>query len=162
MKNPVTAEMALERLECLCARSEQCTSEIVQKLYKWGVRGAEAMAVVDKLVANRFVDDQRFASAFVRDKYRFARWGRNKIVSHLIQKRIPRNIINNAVAEIDAREYAMTAFALIEAKLRTLPMDMSRTDLRMRLLRFGVGRGYESQLIIKILDSERLWLSRQA
>lgn len=156
-KQPMSADAALARLEELCARSEQSSHDLRQKLVRWGVEPAAAEEVMASLIDRRFVDDARFARAYVRDKYRFDRWGRMKIVSGLIAKRINREIIDEALQEIDVREYARNCFRLLQAKLRQLPDGLERYEQRQRLLRFGAGRGYEAALIVKILDMEKLW-----
>lgn len=157
MKKQIGAADALARLEALCARSEQCSHEVTQKLWKWGICGDAAKEILDRLVDGRYVDDRRYAESFVRDKYRFARWGRVKIRMSLVAKRISRDVIDEAMTAIDVREYASMAYRTVSAKLRQLPADMPRAEMRARLLRFAMGRGYETALIIKILDSQRLW-----
>lgn len=157
MKRALTPAEATERLEILCARSEQCTSDLRRKLYNWGITSGASDKIIEQLECDRYVDDTRFAKAYVRDKYLFSGWGRMKITAGLIAKRIPRHIIDDAMLEIDARTYAMNAFKAIRNKLRSLPADMPRHDSRTRLMRFAISRGYETQLIIRILDSQRLW-----
>lgn len=158
-KKPMKPEAATLRLEDLCARSEQCTSDLRRKLSGWEISSSDSDSIIRHLSENRFVDDSRFARAFVRDRYRFAGWGRQKIISGLYAKRIAKDTIDDALTEIDVRLYASIAFKAIAARLRQLPEDMDRRDKRMRLMRFAAGRGYEVSLIIKILESERLWAS---
>lgn len=157
MKKRIGTADALARLEALCARSEQCSYEITQRLWRWGICGDAADEILDMLTDGRYVDDSRYAESFVRDKYRFARWGRVKIRMSLAAKRIPRDVIDEAMSAIDSREYVSMAYRTVCAKLRQLPADMSRAEMRARLLRFAMGRGYESALIVRILDSRRLW-----
>lgn len=159
IKKPMKPEAATLRLEDLCARSEQCSSDLRRKLSGWGISSSDSDSIMRHLSENRFVDDSRFARAFVRDRYRFAGWGRRKIISGLYAKRIAKGMIDDAMAEIDVRQYASIAFKAIAARLRQLPEDMDPRDKRMRLMRFAAGRGYEVALIIKILESERLWTS---
>lgn len=153
----MTPDKALERLQTLCARSEQCSSDLRKKLSKWGVTGRDADNIISDLEKSRYLDDARFAVSYVRDKYRFAGWGRHKIISGLLVKRIPRQYIDDALAEIDLKEYAGIAFNALAGKLRTL----DRTDMKVcreKLLRFGVSRGYETSLVLRIIQSKRLWL----
>lgn len=157
MKKPISKDAAILRLESLCARSEQCTYEIEEKLKKWGVSPIDSAKITSHLADLGFVNDARFANAYTNDKYRFARWGRHKIHTGLIAKRISKDIIADALSSINNREYANIAFDLIAAKLHTLPDSLTQFEKRQRLLRFGIGRGYESALIIKILNSNRLW-----
>ncbi len=157
MKNKVSADAAVARLEALCARSEQCSADCLAKMKRWGLSDSDAAAILRDLVRHRFVDDLRFARAYVRDKYLFARWGRRKIMSGLYAKRIPTPIIRQALDEIDIRQYAAVAFRLLAAKKKQLPVDLALFDVRRRLLAFGASRGFETSLILKILDSSKLW-----
>lgn len=158
-KKPIKPEAAILRLEDLCARSEQCSFDIQRKLFIWGLSKSDSEKIIDHLIENRFLDDSRFARAYIRDKYRFSGWGRRKIITSLYSKHINKNIIDNALSEIDIKEYVTIAFRIISSKLRQLPDEMKRTEKRQRLMRFAASRGYEITLIIRILDSERLWQS---
>lgn len=159
MKKPMSAEQATIRLEELCARSEQCTQEVREKLRKWGIGQHDSDVIVRHLTERHFIDDLRYATAYVRDKYRFSKWGRRKIYQGLAQKRIARDLADEAMDEIDLREYANIAFNSIRLKLRSLPDTLTIQEKREKLLRFGIGRGYETSLLLKILNSEKLWES---
>ncbi len=149
-------EAALVRLEELCARSEQCSNDIRNKLFRWNVEPPYE-PVIDSLVDRGYVSDERFARAFTRDKYRFDRWGRIKIARALAAKRIGRDLINSALEEIDVKEYARNCHSLLQAKIKTLPGDSDPYIRRQKLLRFAAGRGYEPSLILRLLDSDRIW-----
>lgn len=148
-RRPLTPENALVRLESLCARAEHCTFEMATKLRGWGITGYEAEKIIDRLVDNRFVDDERFARSFVRDRYRFSGYGRRKIALGLIAKRIPRDIIDSAMEEIDEDIYFENLRRLIDRKASGL--DTSLFDDRNKLYRYGIGRGYESALVAKAI-----------
>lgn len=154
-------QAALMRLEDLCARSEQCSSDLRRKLSQWGISSADADSIISQLTDNRFLDDSRFARAYARDRYLYAKWGRRKIITGLYAKRIDKSTIEDALEEIDMRRYAAIAFKTIASKLRQLPDEMTGFEKRQRLIRFAVGRGYEISLISRILESSRLWQSSQ-
>lgn len=156
MKKNISPDMALERLEDLCARSEQCTADLRSRLYRWGVPGQAAAHVIEQLENGRFVDDERFARAYVRDKYRFSRWGRRKIAAGLAAKRIPRHMISDALGEIDDEEYHAIMVAVLQAKARSMD-DAVSYENRMKLLRFGASRGFEPGELAKIINSGELW-----
>lgn len=116
--------------------------------------------MIASLEESGLIDNRRFARAYVHSKAEYSGWGRLKIRSGLIAKRIDRDIIESALnEEIDARDYTIGAFKAIRSKLRSLPADMPPRDAKARLMRFGASRGYEASLIIKILSSPRLWNS---
>lgn len=148
-RKPLRPEAAMIRLEELCARSEQCVSELRRKLAGWQIEPDDADAIIRSLKTRRYVDDARYAAAFVRDKYRFARWGRRKIHMALRQKRIAEDLIDEALGNIDEQEYAEILGHILKAKARTLDMDVYED--RMKLFRFALARGFEPDLIKKLM-----------
>lgn len=159
MKKELSASAAVARLEELCARSEQCSYDLRQKLRRWGVAESHD-DIIDRLIDARFVDDERFARAYVRDKYRFERWGRMKIARGLAAKRIARPTIEAAFGEIDPKEYARNCYRCLAAKLRKEPADAPSYETRQRMLRFGLQRGYEPSLMLRLIENPRLWDGR--
>lgn len=157
MKKPLNPDEARARLEALCSRSEQCSADALHKLASWGIYGDTAGEIIDSLIDRRYIDDARFARAFTSDKYRFAGWGRHKIRSALISRHIPSQTIDDSLATIDSRTYQTRAFEAFRSKIRQL----DRSDVekcREKLIRFGMSRGYETSLILRIINSRRLWL----
>lgn len=156
-RTPISAAKALDRLETLCARSEQCTFDLRRKLYRWGVGQRDADRIVASLERNRFVDDARFAHAYVLEKVRCSRWGRVKVRVGLLAKRIDRDIIDEAMEEeIDEREYRDNLLEVMRAKRRTVE-DADSYEGKTRLFRYGISRGYESAEVVKVLKGEALW-----
>lgn len=149
---PITPAKALARLQDLCARAEISTGEALDKLRRWGIGGARAVEVVQRLVDDRFIDDERFARAFVRDKYLYSRWGRIKIRQALRLKRVPADYIDAALEEeIDPETYAAGLAGLLRAKLRSLSADDDAYTISGKLLRFAAGRGFEPALVMSVI-----------
>lgn len=149
----VDPETALDRLESLCARSEQCSFDVMRKMATWGISRDQAEKIVMQLENGGFIDDGRYAEAYVRDKYRFARWGRNKIRLGLVAKKISRSDIDNALMAIDQAEYRTIMLQVLKAKSRSLPEDMAGTfEGKNKLIRFAAGRGYELDLILSAVS----------
>lgn len=152
MKKKITPEQALSRLQTLCAASEQCSFDIRRKISRFGLSAAEADTIIETLEKDLYIDDERYAGAFVRDSYRFSRWGKIRIAKALAMKKIPRHIISAALdKEIDPEEYKSIAEQLILAKARSLD-NPSSYENKARLYRFAAYRGYESALIMAILS----------
>jgi regulatory protein len=129
-----------DRLRGLCSRREYCVTDVRQKALK-ALEGDEAAAarVVETLVAEKYVDDLRYASAFARDKASIQGWGEVKIRYMLSAKRISREVIDQALAEIDSDRASSKLFKLLETKHKSLRDD---PQCRLKLLRFALGRGY--------------------
>ena len=156
-KKKMKPQVALMRLEALCAQSEQCSCDVRQKLYRWGVSSSDSEKIVKQLIDNRFIDDERFAIAYCRDKYRFNHWGRVKIVYGLRAKRISSAHIQKAVTAIDAEEYSDILENLIRSKAKTIK-DVDSYEGRTKLFRYAVSRGFESELIANIIKDRSQWL----
>lgn len=155
-KKRISEEVALQRLETLCAAGEHCRHELTEKLHKWGVTAQEATRILESLEQRRFVDDSRFASAFVRDKLLYNHWGKIKISLALRAKRIDPDIIDEALDEIDSEEYEEVAREFLAAKARTVK-EGNCYDGRSRLYRHGLSRGFESPLVARIVKAASTW-----
>ena len=149
-RKPISAATALSRLEALCSRSEQCTGEARKKLANWGIGYNDTENIIRSLVERRFIDDRRFCRAFVRDKLMLSHWGRRKITLSLIQKRLDRDIIAEAMDNIDETEYRAILKKIVLAKAKTI-VDAETYDGRTRLFRFAISRGFEPALVSQII-----------
>lgn len=140
-----------DRLRGLCSRREYCVEDIRQKALKL-LDGDAALAaeVVGTLVKERYVDDLRYASAFARDKSSIQGWGEVKIRYMLSAKKISRDIIDQALAEIDQSRASSRLEKLLEAKYRSLRED---PQCRLKLLRFALGRGYSYDEVNATINS---------
>lgn len=156
IKRPITTEAAIERAEALCARAEYSEAEIMKKLTSWGLPSRRAGEIVNGLVDSGFIDNRRFARAFVSDKVELARWGRRKISLSLYQRGIDRDIINEAIEAIDERAYRRNILELVKAKGKSID-DPSGYEGKSKILRFMMSRGFESGPVIKILNKPGLW-----
>lgn len=140
----MTKDAALLRMADLCARSEQCASEIITKLRAKGLAADDIRDIVDNLTARGFIDEYRYARSLARDKVRFAGWGRMKIRAALAAKRVSSGAIAEAMGEIDPQDYA-DALARV-ARSKASGLDLTQYDDRMRLLRQLASRGFEIDL----------------
>lgn len=148
----VTPEQALIKLEEACARAERSSGEVREKLWKWGITGSVAESIIDRLIDGRFVDDARFARAFVYDKVKFAFWGRRKISAALYAKRIPSSLIREALDTIDEDLYRANFDHIILRKAASLGDLTSRQDVS-KLLRFALSRGYEPDMVYEAIQN---------
>lgn len=155
-KKKISEETALQRLESLCAAGEHCRHELLEKLRKWGMFPDECDRILDSLGKRRFFDDSRFASAFVRDKLLYNKWGRMKISIALKAKRIPAEVIDEAFDGIDEEEYEDVAREFLMAKARGVK-EGNTYEGRTKLYRAGLSRGFESSLVARIVKSPSTW-----
>ncbi|MDR3134070.1 MAG: RecX family transcriptional regulator [Prevotellaceae bacterium] len=142
MSKTLSSEQALSRLQQLCSRAEKCIADVQKKLHDWNIPEKEISAIIKKLQAQGFIDEARYAKAFVRDKNRLSHWGTVKIKQALQTKKIPAALIAEALQEIDREKYQDDLVQLLQRKKATLKAA-SPAEAAAKLLRFALGRGYE-------------------
>lgn len=145
-RRQITAQEALARLEQQCARAEMSEGEAREKMRRWQISAADADKIIGSLLSHRFIDDSRFARAFVNDKVRFSRWGRRKIQSALMQKRVSSDIIEEVLDEIDEDIYTEGLRHIIKSMIERSPELTLTYEQRTKLYRRILSRGYEPQL----------------
>lgn len=140
-----------DRMRRLCSRREYCRSDIMSKVVV-ALDGDkdQAAKIVETLVNEKYIDDLRYASAFARDKSSIAGWGETKIRYMLSAKGISREVVTQALEEIDASRARTRLEKLLENKLKTLKDD---PQCRLKMLRFALGRGYGYDEAAEALDS---------
>ncbi|MCL1868739.1 MAG: RecX family transcriptional regulator [Paludibacter sp.] len=141
MTNP-NYEMLLGKAAAFCSLSEHCISEIKEKLVGWGASDLQIKKIVAHLLKEKYIDQQRFATAYARDKLRFNYWGKIKIGFMLRSKDIDNEIITSALESINADEYQNVLHELIKAKEKTIKAA-SNYEKRGKLMRFLQGKGFE-------------------
>ena len=142
----MTADEILYKLTARCSVSEQCLSDIEAKLSKYELPEEEKARILRHLVEEKYIDDRRYAEAFVRDKYRFNKWGRIKIAQGLRMKGIDSESISTAMDVIDETEYLNILRDLIKAK-RKSTHGKNDYEINGKLVRFATGRGFEYSAI---------------
>lgn len=146
MKFTPEQRSAFLKASVLCSRAETCTFDIQTKLKAWGLEPEDAEPVIHQLKEEKYLDDERFARAYVKDKFRFNNWGRQKIAYMLHTRNICRDIQEAAFEEIDQEVYSEKLAKLIAEKEKTIRAK-DPLDKRNKLMRFAMGRGFESNMI---------------
>lgn len=146
----LTKQEALEKTRAMCARREYCTAEIVQKLNGWGLGGNEVKEVIDGLQKEGFLDEFRYASAFVRDRVRFNKWGKLKIRHALRMKGVNNDVIEPSLNEIDSNEYLQ--MMRVELQKKKCTVRGNPLAVRARLQRFAFSRGFEPELADRVIE----------
>lgn len=124
----------------LCSRREYCVSDIRTKLMKELEGEAQKVeTALNKLIEERYVDDLRYATAYARDKASISGWGATKIRYMLSAKGVAKDVISEALNEVDESKAASRLEKLLEHKYKSLKDD---PQWKIKLLRFALGRGY--------------------
>lgn len=147
----MTEEQALQKLAALCSQSEHCTSEMKEKMTRWGIEDDAQQRVMEYLVANRYVDDRRYARSFVNDKLKYNKWGPRKIEQALWMKHIDDSIRQEALDDVDNAEYICVLRPLLQSKRKTTKAE-SDYEMNQKLLRFAIGRGFTFEQVKEVID----------
>lgn len=146
----ITQDAALLRAADLCARSEQCEQEIREKLRRWGLPVSDHDGVINYLIEHCYIDETRFACAFTNDKVRFSGWGRIKIRMALQMKKIPSDVIDEAIKAIDEKVYVENLRNILASRAKRY--DLSDFAQRTTVCRQVAAKGYESGLIMSTIS----------
>ena len=146
-----TPEQALSSLMRQCARAEKCSGDALRLMRRWGVSEADARKVLERLLRERFIDDGRYAAAFVRDKMRFSGWGERKIRMALRTKGVATQHIDAALGELESVDNSRRLEEMLRKKAaKTTARDLY--DLKGKLVRFGMSRGFELEDVLAATD----------
>lgn len=140
-------------LAALCAQAEHCQCEMVEKMRRWELSEEAQARVMQRLVAEQYVDDERFARAFVKDKIRYNKWGRRKVEQALWAKHIDEDIRQRVLDEVDDEEYISVLRPLLKQKRKSTKAN-SDYELNGKLIRFAMGRGFTMDIIKQCIDVE--------
>ena len=149
----VTEQGAYLQLAQLCARAEHCQYELIEKMRRWEMSDEAQARVMQRLVSERYVDDERYARAFVRDKIRYNKWGRRKVEQALWMKHIDDDIRSRALSEIDDEEYLSVLRPLLKQKRRSIKAA-SDYELNQKLVKFAHSRGFTYDIIRQCVDGD--------
>lgn len=130
------------KVSAYCTTAERCKSEAVEKMRRLGIDASEQEDMLDKLIADKFIDEERYAEAFVRDKFRFSKWGKRKIEYALHMKGVPDSAINKAIDTIDPEEYEQTKRQLEQSKIKSLKGDPNDMTNKAKIYRFLASKGF--------------------
>lgn len=149
----VTEQGAYLQLAQLCARSEHCQHELTEKMRRWGMSDEAQARVMARLVGERYVDDERYARAFVRDKIRYNKWGRRKVEQGLWAKHIDDDIRERVLGEVGDDEYLSVLRPLLQQKQRSVKAD-SDYELNQKLVKFALSRGFTYDIIRQCISGD--------
>jgi regulatory protein len=144
---------AYSRLARQCSMGEQCIYDARKKMQRWEIEDDAQQRIVKRLLEERFIDENRYAHAFVRDKSRYNRWGSTKIKFELKRRGISERDIEDALCEIDEEESLSTLRDLLESKRRTVK-GRSEYEIKAKLVRFALSRGFSIQDAMRVVGME--------
>lgn len=124
--------------------------DMLVKLRDKGYDDEEIDITVKKLEKIGFLDDKKYAENYVHDKVTIYRRGRHRIALELAQKGIPKEIINEAISQIESEQELSAARSLLESKERQWRdlTERKRFEKSVHLLQ---RRGFSGAVIRELL-----------
>lgn len=144
-------EQALVVLMRQCARAERCSSDALRSMRRWGVAPEEAQKVLARLQKERFINDERYAQAYVREKMRLSGWGARKIASALRAKSIASDVVAKALEQIEPERDVERLGEVLRRKSQKIAYR-DGYELKGKLVRFGLSRGFDMDDVLAVSD----------
>jgi regulatory protein len=147
--------LLLQKAASYCAYQERTQDEVRRRLQKWGVTGDEAEEIISELIVQNYLSEERFAQTYAGSKFRQKNWGRLKIKLELNRRGLTDYTINKGMSEIEDADYERSLGELLTRKMELLQRTESNPlKLKQKLVRYALGKGYESELVWKWLDKK--------
>lgn len=147
---PLTPDQVLDKMAKYCAYQERCVKDVKDKLKTFDIPQESKDEILDYLLDNRFVNDERFARSFVRGKVNQSGWGMNKIRFHLMQKGIDKDMIDEALGQTDEEVYKQKLIDILKAKAKTVKAETD-FERKRKLAAFAMQKGFEGALVWEVL-----------
>ena len=147
---PLTPDQVLDKMAKYCAYQERCVKDVKDKLKTYDIPQESKDEILDYLLDNRFVNDERFARSFVRGKVNQSGWGMNKIRFNLMQKGIDKDMIDEALGQTDEEVYKQKLIDILKAKAKTVKAETD-FERKRKLAAFAMQKGFEGSLVWEVL-----------
>ena len=147
---PLTPDQVLDKMAKYCAYQERCVKDVRDKLKTFDLPQEEKTKILDYLLDNRFVNDERFAKSFVRGKINQSGWGMNKIRFHLMQKGIDKELIDEALGQTDEEVYRQRLIDILRTKAKTVKAE-NDFEKKRKLAAYAMQKGFEGSLVWEVL-----------
>ena len=148
-KHQYTEKEAYLKLSALCAMGEHCCYDM-KKMRNWEMDEGSEERIIAQLIKEKFIDEERFAKAFVRDKFQYNRWGKIRIIKELKMRKIAEKHIEIGLKEIEENDQIETLKEIIRKK-RPSVKGKNEYEIKWKLIRFALGRGFEMDEIVKVV-----------
>ena len=150
-QRPITVEAALTRAQKYCSFQERSSAQVLSWLKRLGISDKPADFILTELKNEGFLNDERFAGAYARGKFRNNGWGKTKIIQGLRSFSIDDELINRSLKEIDDDEYYHHLEKLIEKRVKVAGTAELTYAMKMKISSWAYSRGYEKELITEII-----------
>ncbi len=144
--------MAHHKIKNWCAYQERSQFETRQKLFEYGLFSEDVEQIISLLIEENYLNEERFAFAFVSGKFNIKHWGRIKIKIELRKHKVSDYLIKKTLQNIDETNYTKTLTKLIEKKIK-LTSEKNRQKLTYKLMQYVLSRGFESDISSELINN---------
>ena len=144
-------EFILTKLRSFCAYQERCIHDVEEKLREWKVEPKHTEKIIEQLIKEDYLDEERFARSFAGGKFRINHWGKTKIIYELERRQVPDLIIQIGLEEINDEEYAETLKEILHRKNREIK-EKDPFRHKQKLIAFGMQRGFHYGLVKEVVE----------
>ena len=148
----MTVSEATKRIEYYCAYQERCHKEVQLKLKKMGMIPKAMDKIIVHLIEHNFLNEERFAKAFVRGKFRIKKWGKNRLVRELKFREVSKYSIESGLREINPEEYLEVLDDLVKKRIAQVK-ERNPYKKKRKVTDYLLYRGWESHLIYERLNT---------
>ncbi len=152
---PLSPDQVLDKMAKYCAYQERCVNDVTEKLKNFDLSPKEREGILNYLIDNRFVSDERFVKAFVRGKINQSGWGLNKIRFHLMRKGIAKELIDDALQGTDEEAYRQRLVEVLKTKAKTVKAE-NEFERKRKLAAYAIQKGFEAPLVWKVLGGNTI------
>lgn len=148
----ISKQEALMKAQNICAMQEKCEFDIRKKLKDWKAKPNDFDDIINQLIDDKFIDEQRYAISFAKEKFKFNKWGKIKIEYTLKQKNIAADFIQKALHEINEEEYKSVLENELLKKIKSLK-DSNKYTIKSKLARFAISKGFENGKVFDMIST---------
>lgn len=150
-KKSFTVDEILEKMQNYCTYQDRCHWEVEKKLRTFDLIPEAYDKILIALIQDNFLNEERFAKSFARGKFNQNKWGRNKIIREMKSRRIPENLIEKGLEEIDEAKYREVLEELYHKKEESLKSERDSFKKKSKIANYLLQKGYENELIWELL-----------
>lgn len=145
-KKTTNIKIAIQRLKDYCALQDRCQWDVMQKMKEWGFLENPPQDILDILIQEKYVDEERYSRAFCRGKFKINKWGKRKIRNELRKKMVSKVYIDKGLNEIKDDEYEEELEKQYHKK-NSLITEKNHFERKKKIARFLINKGYEDNLV---------------
>ena len=142
-------KIMIEKIQSYCLYQDRCVKEVKNKLYSFKVSSQLVENIVEYLIDNDYLNEERYTKMFIQGKLRIKKWGRIKLKYELRSKGIDIKTINEYINQINEEDYINYFNEFSTSKIKFL--KGTKDQKKRSFINYFTYRGWENNLIYQKL-----------